>query len=239
VARAGGYAQSKWVAELRLREAASLGLIRLGIVRPGLLTPDTRSGSANLTDWLSRYIGGTLLLGGYRINVSGLDDNAVCHITPVDHAAALVCQLRTCADVETKSEAPAVAMYHLPLSVQMSACDLMQMVSRASATLFDRDMRELSETQWAVAMKELPDNNPLLPFRGMFESGLGGISGHCHAHTLASLKRHTIVRPDDPSTEPRPYTEEEVEHFVDFIGDGSVVSQPAVVERTASGRRFA
>jgi nucleoside-diphosphate-sugar epimerase len=44
MAAAGGYAQSKWVAEMRLREAARRDMIRLAIVRPGLLTPDTRSG---------------------------------------------------------------------------------------------------------------------------------------------------------------------------------------------------
>ena len=46
-----GYGASKWVAEMQLREAHKRGLARGTITRPGLLGPDTRTGSSNTNDW--------------------------------------------------------------------------------------------------------------------------------------------------------------------------------------------
>lgn len=251
--RVGGYAQSKWVGEMRLREAAAASFIRLGIVRPGLLTPDTRSGSANLTDWLTRFIGGTLLIGGYRTTddsststsslpiPAGADASRV-HVTPVDHAAEYVCRLLHVADMQTEvgssnsggstvvsssDAAKAAAVFHLPLSVVMPASALMASVATASECTLNRKIRVLSEEQWAAALEQLPANNPLLPFKDMFAAcGLGGISKHSHAATDKALGL---------MDRPRPYTDDEVALLVDYIAADSVVSEPSIVARTASG----
>ena len=268
--RVGGYAQSKWVGEMRLREAAAAGFIRLGMVRPGLLTPDTRSGSANLTDWLTRFIGGTLLIGGYRttdassistssVSLAAVADASLVHVTPVDHAAEYVCRLLRVADLQTgggsssggessdaggigggssgsgggravvssSDAAKAAAVFHLPLSVVMPASALMSLVATASECTLNRKIRVLSREQWAAALEQLPANNPLLPFKDMFAAGgLGGISKHSHAATDKALGL---------TDRPRPYTDEEVALLVDYIAADSVVSEPPVVARTASG----
>jgi len=222
---AGGYAQTKWVGEQRLRDASDRGLIRLSIVRPGLLSPDTRSGSANLSDWLSRFIGGTMMIGGYRASTTGK-----AHLTPVDHAAMYTCHLFTCAEKHTETGHHNTITYHLPVTIIMPVQDLLSLVANATEVIFDRNMRELSEERWVAALAELPSVNPLLPFRAMFEDGLGSIAGHQYAATVASLG------PLNGSVgKPRSYTEHEVYNLVGYIGDASVVSDPAIVDRTASG----
>ena len=161
-------------------------------------------------------------------------------------------------------------------------------------------MRLLSNEQWAVVLAQLPDNNPLTPFRGMFANGLGAIAAHNHTATNAavmcasslcrsrgftSVREHAEtcmhVRNSAPTVidgaggthplspkrfvmsteygneshtshhdvvgygEPRSllanrgYTQDEITLLVDFVGEGSAVSESGMVERTASGRRGA
>lgn len=175
-----------------------------------------------------------MLIGGYRIDRTSSVDHELCHLTPVDHAAAYVCQLQQCADIET-SRACQVVTYHVPVSVVMPVSQLLEQVTEAASRIFDRHLRELSEEQWTIALEHLPHTNPLVPFRGMFRKGLAGVATHEHRATTSALKTYAIARPGDPSDGTRSYTSEEIDLFVAFIGNDSVVSEPAIVGRTASG----
>jgi amino acid adenylation domain-containing protein/thioester reductase-like protein len=59
---AGGYAQSKWVAEMLIRSAGDRGL-PVAIYRPGTISGDSRSGQANLKDFANSLIKGSIQLG--------------------------------------------------------------------------------------------------------------------------------------------------------------------------------
>ncbi len=59
-----GYAQSKWVSEMLLKEMASNGL-PVAIHRPGLVVADTESGFMAQDDFLARFISGCIRLARY------------------------------------------------------------------------------------------------------------------------------------------------------------------------------
>ncbi|MBA2664100.1 MAG: amino acid adenylation domain-containing protein [Bradymonadaceae bacterium] len=85
----GGYAQSKWAAEVLLRNAAhTIGTIN--IYRLGLLTGDTTRGRAPQNDLLAMFFRATAVLG--CVPAPALDKLAV-DITPVDYAAAAIAHL--------------------------------------------------------------------------------------------------------------------------------------------------
>jgi thioester reductase-like protein len=94
---AGGYPQTKWVAEQRLRRAAEVGVVGpVMILRPGLITSVTNDescrGATNMRDWLTRFVHGAITLGGHYVfeDVLAMDDGAM-HVAPVSHAAECVC----------------------------------------------------------------------------------------------------------------------------------------------------
>ena len=60
--RAGGYAQSKWVAERLLDAARGRGVL-VRIYRPGTITGDSVSGVCNPDDFLYRFLRGCLAMG--------------------------------------------------------------------------------------------------------------------------------------------------------------------------------
>jgi hypothetical protein len=61
----------------------------------------------------------------------------------------------------------------------------------------------------------------------MFPAGLGGIAGHAHTATSATLH--------PPGLPARPYTDEEVALLVHYIGEAGVIGERSVVTRSASG----
>jgi thioester reductase-like protein len=85
----GGYAQSKWAAEWLLRAAAG----RAGPVmhyRPGLITPDTRTGRGGAGDFLTLFVRGLARLGCLPpVPAEGL----WLDVTPVNYAAAALVHL--------------------------------------------------------------------------------------------------------------------------------------------------
>eukprot|EP01117_Protostelium_nocturnum_P019514 TRINITY_DN8476_c0_g2_i1.p1 TRINITY_DN8476_c0_g2~~TRINITY_DN8476_c0_g2_i1.p1 ORF type:complete len:1286 (+),score=275.14 TRINITY_DN8476_c0_g2_i1:294-4151(+) len=58
----GGYSQSKWVAEMLVRQARSRG-VPTNIFRPGLISWHSNLGACNLLDWFTRLIVGSISLG--------------------------------------------------------------------------------------------------------------------------------------------------------------------------------
>ena len=112
VSSAGGYVQSKWVAEVRLRSAFKMGAIRdVKILRPGLISSNAKTGSSNMSDWFVRFIHGAILLNGYRV-ANELDD--VLCFTSVDDVA---CVVNTFALSNGKDRA--AVTYHVPITIKM------------------------------------------------------------------------------------------------------------------------
>ncbi|MBX3273545.1 MAG: AMP-binding protein [Sandaracinaceae bacterium] len=84
---AGGYAQTKWVAEQLVRRAE----VPATIVRYGLLTPDRERHRAAPGDWLARFVRELAARGAYP---RGLDDDALAFdATPLDHAVDATARL--------------------------------------------------------------------------------------------------------------------------------------------------
>lgn len=76
-----GYAQTKWVAEKLVCDAASKGLPTI-IFRPGRVTGDSASGSSNLEDFWCKFMKGCIQLRGAP------DLDWLVDLNPVDHVAA-------------------------------------------------------------------------------------------------------------------------------------------------------
>ncbi|MBK9280788.1 MAG: SDR family oxidoreductase [Candidatus Obscuribacter sp.] len=91
----GGYAQSKWLAEVLLRKLGKRGL-PLSIYRLGLITGDTTNGIMADSDFLTMFLNGLRSMN--TIPQECLSDKAeqVCvDITPVDYAATGMSRLIT------------------------------------------------------------------------------------------------------------------------------------------------
>jgi thioester reductase-like protein len=81
-----GYAQSKCVAETLIRQAAERG-IPATILRPSLVTGDTRSGRSNANDLTSRFVAGCIRMAA----APDLDWRMDC--VPVDETARSIVRL--------------------------------------------------------------------------------------------------------------------------------------------------
>jgi surfactin family lipopeptide synthetase C len=79
----GGYAQSKWVAEMLVRSARDRGL-PVSIYRPGTISGDSRSGQANLKDFANSLIKGSIQLGAVPRT------EAAVNLAPVDFVGRAV-----------------------------------------------------------------------------------------------------------------------------------------------------
>ena len=200
-----GYVQSKFVSECRLMDAHRRGLCRLSIVRPGLIGPDTRSGSANLQDWLMRFVAGALIVGGFPAGASGAKTAAAAvaassapsrgttaadelfRVTAVDHAASATRLLFEA--VRRPVGDDGVHVWHLPLSISMSTAQFLDGVARASVAVLGRRMRVFGLSEWRRIISSLEPNNPLHPFRSgaVAQFGLKRVGGHRHARTSAAL----------------------------------------------------
>ena len=188
IRHSGGYAQSKWVAEKRLRNLAVEQpdlFSSVTIVRPGLVGFDTRSGSANRTDWFVRFLIGSLQIGGLRLPDPGSE--GAIHVTPVDHAAAFFnCVLqRRCAlfggcplsSAASVAVAGFVSTLHLPLTVAMPTNHfLVTFMERAADN--GRLMRIMDGKEWNQTIDELP--------RFVFMRFLDSLG----SHTSPSLQRY-------------------------------------------------
>lgn len=84
---AGGYAQSKWVAERAVRDADVPG----AIVRYGLLTGDRATGVSPPSDWLVRFVRALAVRGALPAEMEAMP--LAFDATPVDHAVAATCAI--------------------------------------------------------------------------------------------------------------------------------------------------
>ncbi|MBM7845959.1 thioester reductase domain-containing protein [Herpetosiphon giganteus] len=80
-----GYPQTKWVAERILQLAATRG-VPIAIYRPGLIGGDSRTGVANLDDFLGRMLKGCIELGAFP---QGLSAHGM-GLAPANYVAAAI-----------------------------------------------------------------------------------------------------------------------------------------------------
>ncbi|HKQ62597.1 MAG TPA: amino acid adenylation domain-containing protein, partial [Candidatus Polarisedimenticolaceae bacterium] len=85
---AGGYAQSKWVAERLVLAAAERGLA-VRVYRPGRVAGDSRSGTANADDLTGRFIRACADIGAIP------EEEVEFDLTPVDYVSAAIVRLST------------------------------------------------------------------------------------------------------------------------------------------------
>ncbi|MFL9462640.1 amino acid adenylation domain-containing protein [Scytonema tolypothrichoides VB-61278_2] len=83
---AGGYEQSKWVAEKLVTIARSRGL-PVSIYRPGRVSGHSQTGTSNTNDLLFRMLKGCIQLGSFP------DFNMVMDLTPVDYVSKCIVYL--------------------------------------------------------------------------------------------------------------------------------------------------
>lgn len=87
----GGYAQSKWAAEVWLRRQMAQGLPAT-IYRPGLIAADSANGHGPCRDWLGSLIRGLLRMGAVPAGCPAAAQLQV-DITPVDYVARALLEL--------------------------------------------------------------------------------------------------------------------------------------------------
>ena len=92
---------------------------------------------------------------------------APMHVTPVDHAAVLVCHLCAIATTRFPSrELGAVVVFHLPLTIVMGVDNLMALITIAVDAVLGRHIHVFSQASWTYTLDHLPETNPLAPFCG-------------------------------------------------------------------------
>ncbi|MBU0551972.1 AMP-binding protein [Myxococcota bacterium] len=123
----GGYAQSKWAAEVMLRASGA----PLSVYRLGLLTGSTTLGRAPRRDWLGVFLRGAARRGAIP------DVEASVDITPVDFAAEAMTRLAL--------KAP-LSVYHLANPVPCGLADLEAALIRAG-----HPIRRVDAQAWANA----------------------------------------------------------------------------------------
>ncbi len=110
----GGYAQTKWAAEVLVRQsAAAIGPI--AIYRLGLITGDSKTGHCSATDFLSLFCRGIAALGCVP-DVPG--DTLKVDATPVDYAAAAMSWL------SLRSPAEGLRTFHVANAVSLTLGEL-------------------------------------------------------------------------------------------------------------------
>ena len=93
---ADGYAQSKWVAERLMLQAAARGL-PVTVYRPGRITGDSRTGVCQVDDFFYRLVRGCLQLG------AAPDQDARLDLTPVDFVGKALVRLSLAAPTTRRS----------------------------------------------------------------------------------------------------------------------------------------
>jgi thioester reductase-like protein len=144
----GGYAQSKWVAEMMLERAAGAGL-PVSVYRPGLIGGDGDTGEANLDDFAARLIRGCVELGAYP------DIDVKLEWVPVDFVAAAL--------VAIANQGPAnTGTFHLVNPAPVPAPAVFEALAERGHVL-----RAVSLADWLGELAAAPPSNalyPLLPF---------------------------------------------------------------------------
>ncbi|HFE46176.1 MAG TPA: amino acid adenylation domain-containing protein [Nannocystis exedens] len=143
----GGYAQSKWAAEVLLREVVR-GRFSLICHRLGLITGDTRSGAGPARDQLTLFLRGVAELGAVPQGYESLRVD----ISPVDAVAHALVELI----LEGPSCAPtAPQTYHLASELGASGASLVQALRRAGVSV-----EVLSRSRWRALAQGLGERSP-------------------------------------------------------------------------------
>eukprot|EP00939_MAST-03C_sp_MAST-3C-sp1_P000951 g951.t1 len=211
IEHAGGYVQSKWTAENRLRCTKGL-LTNVTIVRPGLICPSRKTGSTNLSDWFSRYVHGSLVLGGYYVTSQ---DAEMC-VTDIGCAARAVCAL-----FELHRRDASVSTFHLPITVREKVSEFMRDVAKSPA-LQGRHVRRYNLWEWQQTLDNLPESNPLYPFRFAQREGMGSIAGHSHERASQALSSLSFGCSK--------YETKEVDRIVAYVTTHSDVLAPKLLQ---------
>lgn len=136
----GGYGQSKWIAEVALRQLASQGL-NLNTYRLGLITGDTTDGTTGNHDFLAMFIRGLRALAGVpQEALTEVGSNLKVDITPVDWAAGAMAAL-------ILAQNGANQTYHLANDEPLSLNRLSQLFIKANTDIPLVKMSQLQKRQ--------------------------------------------------------------------------------------------
>lgn len=134
----GGYAQSKWVAEQLVTQAAARGL-PICIYRPGLVTGHSQSGYSNTTDVVCRLVKSFIQLQ------QAPDLDLMVDMTPVDYASQAIVNL----SLQPKSLGQA---FHLVNPQPFPLTQLVFALNRAGYFI-----QQVSYPQWQAALRLEPN----------------------------------------------------------------------------------
>jgi thioester reductase-like protein len=177
----GGYAQSKWAAEVLVRSAPPAG--PQAIYRLGLITPHSVTGKGTATDQLGHLIRGLARLGA----VPRGQQHLAFDVTPVDAAARIVAQLMLRPFSGTQT-------FHIANEVSGTLGMLVDALRHAGV-----ELRELDRTAWqALAARAYRDSSTALAYlslcRGLAASRHRGLdlfqatdARFCNESTRASV----------------------------------------------------
>ncbi|PRP80975.1 aminoadipate-semialdehyde dehydrogenase [Planoprotostelium fungivorum] len=137
----GGYAQSKWAAELLMSQARDRGF-KVNVYRPAYISGDCGNGVWTTDDFLCRVIRGCIQMGAYpTLDDSGLD------ISPVDFVSGAIVQLSRSTTLESTT-------YHLTNSHMTT---FRQFFSVAGE--YGYDLKELNYNDWRARLLELQEKD--------------------------------------------------------------------------------
>lgn len=146
----GGYAQSKWVAEALIAQAAERG-IPASLYRAAFVSGDTQTGDWNSDDFLCRLIKGSIQLGVYP----EIDLNLA--LVPADHVSRAIVSLAGSHPMEN------LQIAHLLSAAPTPFCQLMEWTRAAGY-----DLTPVPYSRWQRILRDaLPTSNalfPILPF---------------------------------------------------------------------------
>jgi amino acid adenylation domain-containing protein/thioester reductase-like protein len=144
----GGYAQTKWLAEMLVRQACR-AIGPAAVYRLGLITGDSRTGVCSAADFLSLFCRGVAALGCVP-DVVG--DTLKVDVTPVDYAAAAMAwlALRT-------PPAPGPRTFHVANPVSLTLGNLID-----ALLAFGLPIQRLPQEQWRslAAARAAHDSRP-------------------------------------------------------------------------------
>ncbi|HEV7784884.1 MAG TPA: amino acid adenylation domain-containing protein, partial [Thermoanaerobaculia bacterium] len=168
----GGYAQSKWVAEMLVLAARDRGL-PVVIYRPGTISGDSRSGQANLKDFANSLIKGCIQLGAVP------HTEALVNLAPVDFVGRAIVWLSRQPESRGRT-------FHMLNPRPVTAPVLIDWIRAAGYPLDD-----LPPEVWREALLrklEHGEENALAPFQSLFEAAAARASLGVGAPTPAAVE---------------------------------------------------
>lgn len=179
-----GYSQSKWVSEHLLMEARNRN-VPIIIFRPGLIASHSVTGSANLIDWLNRFICGVIKLGFAPIS------DSIVKMVPVDFVCKAIVSITT----TLRDEGFKKQVFHL-LHLNQEGFSLNQMIKYINS--FGYKIKQLEHKEWIQKMYKIcKQDNPMYPILNLFESGFPEMDDKYFAidNTKELMKKNDISCP--------------------------------------------